>query len=237
MLQVLYTHITFHSTGNKNNNANQRNSMDLDMVNNFDNNNHNSIAYAKVSLDKLRANLTTMSARNLPPPPPQFSTTSQDLHHNKINNALNSEIRECTLNKSEGENLSSTNPKLPSRFAFQSSFEPDINSHIGSRVPPVLSSFQFESLPAKSKSFHKIQPTSEFINVHNNMACSNSSIQTSFNPYPIGRPLRLTSSIKNDSTERIGSSSQTSNDKLNEQMEHFSGDGVMAHIYPKNIGR
>ena len=208
------------------------------MVNNFDNNNHNSKAYAKVSLDKLRANLTSISARNLPPPPPQFSTTSQDLHHNKINNAFSSENRECTLNKSEGENLSTTNPKhpLPPRFAFQSTFEPDINSHIGSRVP-VLSSFQFESLPAKSKSFHKIQPTSELINVHNNMACSNSSIQTSFNPYPIGRPLRLTSSIKNDSTERIGSRSQTSNDKLNEQMEHFSGDGVMAHIYPKSIGR
>ena len=210
------------------------------MVNNFDNNNHNSIAYAKVSLDKLRANLTTMSSRNLPPPPPQFSTTDQDLHHNKINNAISSENRECTLNKSEGENLSKTNSKhpLPSRFAFQSPFEPDINNshNVGSRVP-VLSSFQFESLPAKSKSFHKIQPTSEFINVHNNMACSNSSIQTSFNPYPIGRPLRLTSSIKNDSTERIGSSSQTSNDKLNEQMEHFSGEGVMAHIYPKNIGR
>ena len=102
------------------------------MVNNFDNNNHNSIAYAKVSLDKLRANLTSMSARNLPPPPPEFSTNSQDFHHNKINNALNSEVRECTLNKSEGENLSTTNPKipLPSRFAFQSTFEPDINSHI-----------------------------------------------------------------------------------------------------------
>lgn len=204
------------------------------MTNNFENNNHNnSIAYAKVSLEKLRANLTSISTRNLPPPPPQFSTIVQDQHQNKVNNALNSVNRESFLNKSEGDSLSNQKIPLPSRFAFQTSIQQDPYCHSG-LATPTLSSFQYESLPPKSKSFHKIQPKPEFINIHNNMANSNSSIQTSFNPYPIGRPLRLTSSIKNDSTERIASSSQTSNDKLN---EHFSGDGVMAHIYPKNIGR
>ena len=206
------------------------------MTNNFENNNHNSIAYAKVSLEKLRANLTSISTRNLPPPPPQFSTNAQDQHHNQVNSVLNSGNRESFLNKSEGDILSNQKIPLPSRFAFQSSMQQESYCHSGLQ-PPTLSSFQFESLPPKSKSFHKIQPKPEFINVHNNMGNSNSSVQTSFNPYPIGRPLRLTSSIKNDSTERIASSSQTSNDKLNEQTETFSGDGVMAHIYPKNIGR
>ena len=224
---------------------NQRNSMDFDLTTNFEDNNQNSIAYAKVSLDKLRANLTAMNgSRNLPPPPPQFSTNSQDLHYNKINNVVSSDShRETNLNKSEGDILSNTKHPLPTRFAFQSNVDATVNCHVGSsRVPPVLSSFQFESLPTKSKSFHKIQPTSDFINLqhkNDNMTSSNTSIaQTSFNPYPIGRPLRLTSSIKNDSTERIGSrSQQASNDQLNQQMESFNGEGVMAHIYPKNNGR
>ena len=224
--------------GNKS--LNQRNSMDLDMATNFQNDNHSGIAYAKVSLDKLRANLSSINTRNLPPPPPQFSSSPQDHQHSNFNNPLNSEnYRNSFLNKSEGDNLSNTskNP-LPARFAFQSSIDQNPNcEHIGVHRASGLSSFQFESLPTKSKSFHKIQPTSEFIHRHNIMTNSNTSIQTSFNPYPIGRPLRLTSSIKNDSTERIASSSQTSNDKLNEQIENFSGDGVMAHIYPKNIAR
>ena len=211
--------------------------MDLDMTTNFDDKNDNSIAYAKVSLDKLRANLCSISTRNLPPPPPQFSTNAKNHHHNQINSALNSDNRESFMNKSDGEGLSNSKFQLPARFAFQTTLEQSPTCHIGSRSQ-ALSSFQFESLPAKSKSFHKIQPTSDFLNQRNNMNNSNTSIQTSFNPYPIGRPLRLTSSIKNDSTERISSSSLASNDKLNGQMEHFSGDGgVMAHIYPKNVGR
>ena len=223
---------------------NQRNSIDFDMTSTFENNNQSSIAYAKVSLDKLRANLTSMSSRNLPPPPPQFSSNMQDLHHNKINNIVTTSenSREAHLNKSEGDILTNTKHPLPSRFAFQSTLDPEINCQIGSRVPPMLSSFQFESLPTKSKSFHKIQPTSDFINLQHksgNMTSSNNSIaQTSFNPYPIGRPLRLTSSIKNDSTERICSSSQqASNNQLNQEIENFDTEEVMAHIYPKNIGR
>ena len=213
------------------------------MTTNFENNNQNSIAYAKVSLDKLRANLTAMSSRNLPPPPPQFSSNAQDLHHNKINNIISTEThRQTHLNKSEGDILSNNKHPLPSRFAFQSTLDSEVTCQMGSRIPPVLSSFQFESLPTKSKSFHKIQPTSDFINFQNksnNMTSSNNSIaQTSFNPYPIGRPLRLTSSIKNDSTERIGSSSQhASNDQLNQQMENLNTEAVMAHIYPKDIRR